>query len=104
MEKRAWHSFYDKGVPASLEFEELSLPQILERSAREYGDTTALIFMNCRLTYRRLKQEIDRFATALAALGVGRDTRVAIQLPNLPQTVIAYCSASAQVGQNRVIE
>ncbi len=90
MEKRAWHSFYDKGVPASLEFEELSLPQILERSAREYGDTTALIFMNYHLNYRQLKQEVDRFATALAALGVGRDTRVAIQLPNLPQTVIAY--------------
>ncbi len=90
MEKRAWHSFYDKGVPASLEFEELSLPQILERSAREYGDTTALIFMNYHLTYRQLKHEVDRFATALAALGVGRDTRVAIQLPNLPQTVIAY--------------
>ena len=90
MEKRAWHLFYDKGVPASLEFEELSLPQILERSAREYGDTTALIFMNYHLNYRQLKQEVDRFATALAALGVGRDTRVAIQLPNLPQTVIAY--------------
>ncbi len=90
MEKRAWHSFYDKGVPASLEFEELSLPQILERSAREYGDTTALIFMNYHLNYRQLKQEVDRFATALAALRVGRDTRVAIQLPNLPQTVIAY--------------
>src|SRR5918996_1031584 len=93
MEQRIWHQFYDKGVPASFEFEDLSLPRLLEQSAAKYGDATALIFMNGRLTYRQLKDEIDRFATALAGLGVGRDTKVAIQLPNLPQTIIAYYAA-----------
>ena len=90
MEERVWHQFYDQGVPASIDFEGVSVPGFLERSALEYGDSTAVIFMNCRLTYRQLKEEVDRFATALARLGVGKDTRVAIQLPNLPQTVVAY--------------
>ena len=100
MEERVWHHFYDEGVPASIDFKEVSLPGFLERSAVEYGDSPAIIFMNCRLTYRQLKEEVDRFATALARLGVGTDTRVAIQLPNLPQTVIAYygtLSLGAQV-------
>ena len=100
MEERVWHRFYDEGVPASIDFEEVSLPGFLERSAVEYGDLPAIIFMNCRLTYRQLKEEVDRFTTALARLGVGTDTRVAIQLPNLPQTVIAYyatLSLGAQV-------
>ena len=100
MEERVWHRFYDEGVPASIDFEGVSLPGFLERSAVEYGDSPAIIFMNCRLTYRQLKEEVDRFATALARLGVGTDTRVAIQLPNLPQTVIAYyatLSLGAQV-------
>ena len=90
MEPRVWHTFYDEGVPAALDFEELPPPAFLERSAREHGDATALIFLNRTLTYRQFKDEVDRLATALSALGVERGTRVAIQLPNLPQTVIAF--------------
>lgn len=42
------------------------------------------------MTYRELREHVLRFAAALAKLGVERGTRVAIQMPNLPQTVIAY--------------
>jgi long-chain acyl-CoA synthetase len=100
VESRPWHRFYDEGVPPSLDFQQLTLPQFLERATAQYPDRPALYFLNCRLTYRELKTEVDRFATALTRLGVARDTRVAIQLPNLPQTVIAYyaiLSLGAQV-------
>ena len=90
MEPRVWHQFYDEGVPPGLDFEAVPLPAFLERSVREHADATALIFLNRQLTYRQLQEEVDRFATALSALGVTRATRVAIQLPNLPQTVIAF--------------
>ena len=52
-----------------------------------------------RRFFRQLKEEVDRFATAIAALGVGKRTRVAIQLPNLPQTVIAYYATLSVGGQ-----
>jgi len=90
MQPRVWHQFYDEGVPPDLDFEAVPLPAFLERSARGHADATALIFLNSRLTYRQLQNEVDRFATALAGLGVTNGTRVAIQLPNLPQTVIAF--------------
>ncbi len=90
MEPRVWHRSYDSGVPPSLEFQDLTLPQWLERAVRLHGDRPALIFLNRRLTYRELKDQVDRLATALAAMGVVRDSKVAIQLPNLPQFVIAY--------------
>ncbi|MCH7774945.1 MAG: AMP-binding protein, partial [Gemmatimonadetes bacterium] len=102
MEERVWHQFYDDGVPASIDFEDLTIPRFLERSAAEYGDAIAVIFMNSRLTYRQLKEEVDRFATAMADLGVGKDTKVAIQLPNLPQTVIAYY-ATLSLGAQAVM-
>lgn len=102
MEERVWHQFYDDGVPASIDFEDLTVPRFLERSAAEYGDAIAVIFMNSRLTYRQLKEEVDRFATAMADLGVGKDTKVAIQLPNLPQTVIAYY-ATLSLGAQAVM-
>ena len=102
MEERVWHQFYDDGVPASIDFEDLTVPRFLELSAAEYGDAIALIFMNSRLTYQQLKEEVDRFATAMADLGVVRDTKVAIQLPNLPQTVIAYY-ATLSLGAQAVM-
>lgn len=102
MEERVWHQFYDDGVPASIDFEDLPVPRFLELSAAEYGDAIALIFMNSRLTYQQLKEEVDRFATAMADLGVGKDTKVAIQLPNLPQTVIAYY-ATLSLGAQAVM-
>ena len=102
MEGRVWHPSYDQGVLPSIDFEDLTIPRFLERSAAEYGDANALIFMNSRLTFRQLKEEVDRFATAMAGLGAGKDTKVAIQLPNLPQTVIAYY-ATLSLGAQAVM-
>lgn len=90
MQPRVWHKFYVAGVPPKLEFEERPLTAFLERSAREHPDATALIFLNSRLTYRQLDEEVHRFGAALAALGVEPGSRVAIHMPNLPQTVIAF--------------
>src|SRR5258705_436310 len=102
MEPRVWHRSYDPGVPPSLEYEPLTLPQMLERAAARYGDAPAVLFHNCRLTYGELKDAVDRLATALAALGVGPGTRVAIHLPNIPQVVIAYYAA-LQLGAPAVL-
>ncbi len=89
MEERRWHKAYDEGVPPSLTYEELTLPEMLESAAARFGHRPAITFQNATLTYSRFKNEVDRLATALAALGVAKGTRVAIQAPNLPQTVIA---------------
>jgi long-chain acyl-CoA synthetase len=90
MDHRPWHRFYEDGVPAALTFQELTLPQWLERAARLYPKRTAVIFAGARLTYRELEDQVNRLATALAAKDVRPGERVAIQLPNLPQFVIAY--------------
>lgn len=90
MEQRVWHRFYDEGIPSALEFEDITIPELLQRAARSHPDRAALIFRNQRMSYRELKDQVDRLATALAELGVTRETTVAIQLPNLPQFVIAY--------------
>jgi long-chain acyl-CoA synthetase len=99
MDNRSWHRFYEAGVPPNIEFEDVPIPDYLRRSAAQYPNATALIFLNRRLTYLEFKEQVDRFATALAGLGVRKDSRVAIQLPNLPQTVIAYYATLALGAQ-----
>src|SRR3989339_2178331 len=99
MVTRVWHAFYDYGVPVTFPFVERTLPEALARSAEHRPDGTAIWFLNRRMTYRELKDQVDRLATALAGLGVVKGTRVAIQLPNIPQTVIAYYAVLAAGGQ-----
>lgn len=101
MPNRPWLQHYDPGVPREPAFEDVTVPQFLERAAAAHPDVVALVFLNGRLTYRELKDHVDRLATALAALGVRKDKRVAIQLPNLPQTVIAYY-ATVRLGAQAV--
>lgn len=97
MQTRRWHAFYDDGVAPSLEYEDVPLAALLKRAAARYPRQPAIIFENCRLSYRDFNQEVDRLATALAALGVGKGTRVAIQMPNLPQVAVA-CLAILRLG------
>lgn len=55
----------------------------------KYPDNEALIYMGRTFTYSGLQELINRFATALADLGVKKGDRVALYLPNSPQFVIA---------------
>mgnify|MGYP001284296009 CR=1 FL=1 len=90
MKERIWHGSYDEGVEAEIDFQDVSIAGWLSRSARLHADRPAVAFMNCRMTYSQLDQQVDRLATALAGMGVGKGTSVAIHLPNLPQTVISF--------------
>lgn len=89
MDAKKWHQAYDPQVSPELAFKRWTIPDIFERTARNFPNHDAVIFMNCRLTYSQLKDCVDRLATALAKKGVGKDSKVAIHLPNLPQTVIS---------------
>jgi len=93
MRERAWQRSYETGIPAEMSFEPQPITAFLRRTAREFPHREAIVFEGCRLDYAQLDGLADRTAAALRGLGVGRGSRVAIQLPNLPQTVYAYYGA-----------
>jgi long-chain acyl-CoA synthetase len=68
--------------------DELSFTRLFEIAGR-YPDRPALVYLGTVITYRRLRDWIDRFATALHRLGVHRQDRVMLYLCNSPQWVIA---------------
>jgi propionyl-CoA synthetase len=49
------------------------------------------------LTYRQLRDEVARFAGALASLGVGKGDRVVLYMPMVPETLVAM-HACARIG------
>ncbi len=89
MAERIWHRSYAKGVPASIDYEKITMPEALRRSAERFPDHPALIMMGREISYKALDDDVDRFATALAGLGVRRGDTVALVLPNIPDMVIA---------------
>src|SRR4051812_750052 len=90
---RPWVTSYPEGVPADFEFPKVPLTRLLDDAASSFPANTALAFLGNKLTYKQLKDEVDRFAAALAGLGVGKGDRVAIVLPNCPQNVITFFAA-----------
>ena len=88
MEERVWHRSYDEGVPREIVGPDFSILRFLDEAAEKYPRSPAVVFMNSRLTYAELKRDVDRFAAALASLGVEKGTRVAVHLPNIPPVVV----------------
>jgi len=85
-----WTDHYEEGVPQNIDYEEICLPDFLERSARDFPDNMALLFQGYRMSYRELKEMVDRFAAALKGFGIQKGDSVAILLPNVIPCVAAY--------------
>lgn len=85
-----WSAQYEEGVPQNIDYEETCLPDFLERSARDFPDNMALLFQGYRMSYRELKEMVDRFAAVLNGFGIQKGDSVAILLPNVIPCVVAY--------------
>jgi long-chain acyl-CoA synthetase len=90
---KPWLRHYPKGVPAEIEIPGQSVPELFDQVTEAYAKNDALIFYGKKITYGELRQLVDRFATALADLGVKKGDCVALHLLNCPQYVIAYFGA-----------
>ncbi len=57
--------------------------------AKTYPDNVALVYLGLEISYAALANYINRFAAALASIGIGYGDRVMLYLSNCPQWVIA---------------
>jgi len=92
-EERPWLKFYLKEVPSDVDIPEQSVVETFDKATDKWKDKTALIFYGRKISYRELRDQADRFATALGDLGVKKGERVALLLLNSPQFIIAYFGA-----------
>jgi long-chain acyl-CoA synthetase len=88
MEKN--YTYWPDGVFKNLSYPEIPVFGILRSSAEKWPWRNAIIFAGMEITFQELDALSDRFATALAAMGVKKGDRVGIHLPNSPQFAIAY--------------
>jgi long-chain acyl-CoA synthetase len=88
--ERPWLRFYEAGVPESLVYPDVTLGNVLERTAEKSPDHNALLFYGNKINYHELNRLANQFGHALLALGIKKGDRVALMLPNIPQMVITY--------------
>jgi len=89
METKPWLKNYDIGVPHTLQpYPRSTLLDVVSDTARQRPQHPALLFKGARLSYAELERLSDAFAAALAAHGVQKGDRVALLLPNSPQSLI----------------
>src|SRR6185436_13970738 len=86
---RPWLNHYNYWVPAHMNYPRRPLHEILRLATSEVPDRPATAFLGAHLTYSQVKEQADKFATALARLGIKQGDRVGLMLPNCPQYLVA---------------
>lgn len=68
----------------------LNLATLLENSAREHPDKTAIVFRDMRLSYQQVNAMANQVANGLLHAGIEKGDKVALSCPNIPYFPIVY--------------
>ncbi len=85
-----WEASYPDGVRWDTPIAVSTLPELLDRAVKAFGDRPALEFRGRRMTYGELGARVDRLARGLLALGLLPGDAVALLLTNSPAHPIAF--------------
>jgi 2-aminobenzoate-CoA ligase len=61
---------------------------LLDKNAKKRGDKIAIYFEDRRITFSELQGEVNRFANALREIGLGKNDRVMLRSPNVPEYIV----------------
>jgi len=84
-----WFKYYGD-VPHTLEYPDISMYEMVKKTAKDYPDYIAYDFMGRAVTYQKFIEEIDICAKALVMQGVKIGDAVTVCMPNTPQAVIMF--------------
>ncbi len=88
--EKPWLELYPKETAKNVYYKAETLPQLLRNAAKEYPKHKAVHFMGKELTFNQTYQKSSKLAAYLQSIGVNKGDRVAVMLPNIPQTVISF--------------
>ncbi|MCG8396726.1 AMP-binding protein [Bacillus atrophaeus] len=88
--EKPWLSEYPDDIPHELYIPNQTLQSILTNSAAQFSEQTAIYFLGKKLTYQDVFKDALKLASFLQKNGLKKGDRVAVMLPNCPQSVISY--------------
>lgn len=87
---KIWTKSYDKHVKPSLNYPKESLGDLFDKAMAKYPERVSCYFMETAMTFGELRDYVHRFATFLQKNGLKKGDRVAINLANCPQYLVAH--------------
>jgi len=88
--EKKWFKFWPIHVPNNIDYPEVSLQDLLRKTAKNYPEQIAIVYFNDEITYDELNVLSDQFAAGLIKVNIKKGDRVALFLNNIPQFIIAY--------------
>lgn len=88
--EKPWLALYPGETAKNVYYKAETLPQLLRNAAKEYPKHKAIHFMGKELTFKQTFEKASNLAAYLQETGITKGDRVAVMLPNIPQTVISF--------------
>ena len=96
---RPWYAFYDKDVPRSIAYPNVTLKELFNRNAENNPDRPHLIFKDSTLPYRICNSMARRLANGFLGLGIKKGDRVALMMPNIPNIQASWLTVGKDTAQ-----
>lgn len=77
-------------IPSHLDYPDITLGDLLTRSATRYSTQLAIIYKEQSYTFRQTNKLAEQVCAGLVEKGYKKGDRIGILLPNIPQFVVAY--------------
>jgi long-chain acyl-CoA synthetase len=101
---KIWLKSYDDHAKPEIDIEVYSLAEMLKKTVEKYPDSLCYDFQGSKATFKVAQKYINSFSNFLAENGIKKGDRVVINLPNLPQFIIAlfgtFTAGCAASGMN----
>jgi len=92
-DEKPWLKFFDEGIDPEVLVPDASYVDLFLETAEKFPDQPAIHFMGVTLSYRGLNDLSARFSAYLQTCGCQAGDTVGINLPNIPQYLIALVGA-----------
>ena len=90
MANKPWLQHYPEEIPSTLTYTNQPVQEYLKKTSEKHPDKIAVHFMGKEFTFQYIYESSLKLASYLQEIGVEKNDRVAIMLPNTPQAVISY--------------
>ncbi len=79
-DQKPWIKFYDKHIPASLQFPDKPFWEFIEPSISRFPKRVGLQYMGTSFTFKQLDEMANRFANLLKKIGLQKGDTVGVNL------------------------
>jgi len=105
---KIWLKSYDDHVKPELDFEIISLDEMMKNVVKEFPESLCYDFQTEKVTFQEAEKHVISFANFLVENGLKKGDRVAIMLPNLPQYFTGlwgtFYAGCASTGMNFLLQ